>query len=460
MPATPAPFDVAIVGAGIAGLTTAFLLRERGLRPVVLEASGRAGGAISTLIAGGFLVERGPNTVLATHPEVGRLLDLAGLSHERIAASPTASKRFVVRNGTPIALPTSPGGFVHTPLFSTRAKLRLFAEPFIGRAPADSDETVAAFVVRRLGREFLDYAIDPFVSGVYAGRPERLAVRHAFPRLHEVEQRWGSLLVGQVRGAKERKARADVAKTEAGMFSLRGGLETLPLRLAERLGDDVRLSTPVLHLTTRGSLFSVETPAGPVTAKTLVLASGVRDATLYAGLGVDPAPFAGVDHPPLAVCAFGFRREDVAHPLDGFGLLVPRVEGRRILGALFPSSLFEGRAPEGHVLLTAFAGGARQPDVAGLDDDALRGAVLADLRDLVGVRGEPVFEHIARWPASIPQYDTAYGRVKATMDRMEETHPGLFFAGNSRSGISVPDTIRHAFVTADRVAAHLTSHTS
>ncbi len=458
MPGTPAPFDVAIVGAGIAGLTSAFLLRERGLRPVVLEASSRAGGAISSHAEAGFLVERGPNTVLATHPEVGRLLDLAGLAGERIAASPHAKKRFIVRNGRPEPLPMSPGAFLGTPLFSSRAKLRLLAEPFVGRAPADSNETVAEFVVRRLGREFLDYAIDPFVSGVYAGRPERLAVRHAFPRLHEVEQRWGSLLVGQVRGAKERRARADVAKTEAGMFSLRAGLEALPRRLAERLGDGVRLSTPALRVAPREDGFSVDTPSGTVAARTLILASGVRDVVLFDGLGADVEALGAVDHPPLAVLSLGFRRADVAHPLDGFGLLVPRVEGRSILGALFPSTLFEGRAPAGHVLLTAFAGGARRPEVPLWDDERLRAAVVGDLEDLLGVRGEPVFEHVVRWPASIPQYDTAYGRVKETLDGLESTHPGLFFAGNSRSGISVPDTIRHAFATAERVATHLTAN--
>lgn len=467
MPAIPAPSedrgttdgpdrtDVLVVGGGIAGLTTAFLLGRRGRSVRVLEAESGVGGAIRTHRVGGFLVECGPNTVLATHPEVGELIAAAGLSAERIEASPVAKKRFIVRRGKPVPLPTSPFAFLRTPLFSPRAKLRLLAEPFIRRGNGTPGETVAHFVRRRLGREFLDYAIDPFVSGVYAGLPEELGVGEAFPRLVEVEARYGSLIKGQLLGARERRRRADRPRTEAGMFTFTDGLDRLPRAIAGHLGGTVLTGARVTEVASTGAGWQVEAvvDGSPRTfgARAVVLASGLRDSVWWSALGADTELFAGVPHPPLTVLALGFRRSDVGHPLDGFGMLVPRVEGRSILGALFPSTLFPGRAPSGHVLLTAFAGGARQPEIAGLPADELRARVLADLSDLLALSGEPVFSHRVHWPASIPQYGPGYGRVRAELDRLEGAHPGLRFTGNFRSGISVADTIRHAFGTASRI---------
>ncbi|MFN3565107.1 MAG: protoporphyrinogen oxidase, partial [Burkholderiaceae bacterium] len=227
--------DAIVVGAGLSGLTTAFRLARQGLRVVVVEAASRPGGAIGSRRREGVLYELGPNSGLDTTPLIGELLADAGLSDERLEASAAASRRYILRDGALVALPTSPGAFLGTRLFSWRAKLALLREPFVAPAPPDAEESVADFVRRRLGTEFLDYAIEPFVAGIYAGDPETLSVRAAFPRLAALERKYGSLIRGQILGARERNSRADKAKNAAASFSFRDGMQTLTDALARAL---------------------------------------------------------------------------------------------------------------------------------------------------------------------------------------------------------------------------------
>jgi oxygen-dependent protoporphyrinogen oxidase len=212
-------------------------------------------------------------------------------------------------------------------------------------------------------------------------------------------------------------------------------------------GNEVRLNVEVRDIERTSSGFRL---AG-IHSRALVLAAGLRATARMSGLGIKTDLLARVQHPPLVVSAFGFRREDVTHPLDGFGMLIPAHERRTVLGALFTSTLFDERAPAGHVLVTTYAGGARNPQVLDVPPDRLRRDILGDLADFLGCRAEPVFEHMVRWPAAIPQYDVHYDDVLAELDRLESTHEGLHFAGNYRNGVSVSDTIRQACSTADRI---------
>src|SRR6266571_244191 len=240
--------QVAIIGAGITGLTAAFYLKRKGVPVAVYEASGRVGGVIQSLRKDGFLAEFGPNTILETSPKIGQLVRDAGLQSRRLDPNPKAEARYVVRYRRPIAMPASPLGFLTTELFTAKAKLAVLLEPFVPPRRDGKEESVAEFVVRRLGQEFLDHAIDALVAGVYAGDPYKLSVPQAFPKLAQLEARFGSLIKGQILGGRERKKRGEVAKDRAPKFSFDEGLQVLTDTLRDRLGDSVHLNTSVTRL--------------------------------------------------------------------------------------------------------------------------------------------------------------------------------------------------------------------
>jgi protoporphyrinogen/coproporphyrinogen III oxidase len=446
-PAAPGRYDAVVVGAGISGLAAAFRLARGGLAVAVLEASERVGGSITTLREAGFLFELGPNTVLDSRPAVGELLRDAGLAAERIVAAPAAKRRYLWKGERLVPLPSGPGSFLATSVFSPRAKLRLLREPWVGKGSPDDDESIADFVRRRLGQPFLDYAVGPFVSGVYAGDPERLSVRWAVPRIWSLEQQHGSLLRGAL-------ARRKGPAPGGAMFSFGAGLEVLPERLAAAVGG-VRTGCACRGVGRDGEGFVAATDAGSFRAPHLVLAVPADAAArLLAELsGGASRPLAELVYAPVVVACYGFRRRDVAHPLDGFGFLAPRRESLRVLGCLFPSTIFPGRAPAGCVALTAFAGGRTDPEITGWDDETLDRAFLSDLDRALGLAGEPVCRRLARWPRAIPQFECGHGRFAALAKTLEERFAGLHLAGNAFSGVSVPDCIQGAAAVAERILA-------
>ena len=441
MPPTSPRLPVAVIGGGLTGLTAAWQLHRAGVPVVVFEAAALPGGVIASTRDGAWLWESGPNTLLEGTADVAAFVDAVGLGGRRCYAADSANNRYVVRDAQLVAMPTSPLAFVRTRLFSWRAKLGLVGELWRARAPADAEESVADFVERRLGREFLDYAINPFVGGVYAGDPRRLSVRHGFPKLHALEQEHGSLL----RGAFRRRNTSGGPKGR--IFSFPEGLAELPRALATSLGGAVRYATRVQAIRRTAAGWTVES-GGPAGAESFSAVLCALPADALAQLRFEGVPGAerlaelqAIEQPPVVSVFTGYRREDVAHPLDGFGLLMPEVERRRILGVLFSSTLFPGRAPEGHVALSTFVGGVRSPELARLDDAGLRQLVREELGALLGVRGEPVYCHVQRWPRAIPQYTLGYERFKAIFTGLEAAAPGLHFGGNARDGISLANCI-------------------
>lgn len=451
--------SVAIIGAGITGLTAAFYLKRNGIPVTVYEAGEHAGGVIQSVREDGWLAECGPNTILETSPRIGQLVLDAGLESRRLFPDPKAEARYVVRYKRPIAMPGSPPGFLTTELFSLKAKLGVLREPFVPARRDGAEESIAEFVVRRLGREFLDHAIDALVAGVYAGDPRKLSVQQAFPKLAALEAKYGSLIKGQILGARERKKRGEVAKDRAPKFSFDDGLQVLPDTLCERLGDSVRLRTSVTKLTQTAAGWILDLQAGDGGSR------AEHSAVIYAGTAyrlaelkmetpspVDFAAFSEIRHPPIASVVLGFRREDVTHPCEGFGALIPKVEGFKILGTIFSSSLFPNRAPAGHLTLTSYIGGERQPELAALPPEQLYELTCADLRVLLGVKGEPVFRHSAFYPKAIPQYNVGYGRFRELMNTIEANTPRFFLAGHYRDGVSLGDSIVSGCNVAERVA--------
>lgn len=452
--------DIVVIGAGISGLATAWWLQSGGRKVTVIEAASRAGGTIGTLHDSGYLIETGPNSTLETSPLIAQLLEQTGTIAGHIYANPAAKSRFILRGGRLLALPLSPPALLATRLFSVGAKLGLLRELFVARSSPDSEETVAQFVRRRLGAEFLDYAINPFVAGVYAGDPERLSVRAAFPRLFEIEQRYGSLIRGQIQGARERKRNREVSRQAAPMLSFADGMQTLTDGVAARMAD-LRLGTRATGMARGDAGWEVRAvgPRGALTlrANTVVLATPAAAAAQLMRPHAQSASDAlnAIPYPPVASVASAYARADVAHSLDGFGFLVPKKEQRRILGTIFSGTLFGNRAPDGMVLLTTFVGGMRQPELAELDEAAIAALVQDELVSLLGVRAAPQRTWVNRWKHAIPQYTLGHLDRISILEEAERALPGLYFCANYRGGISVADCIKSSRAAADRVAQYL-----
>ncbi len=435
----PPRLPVAVLGAGLTGLTAAWHLQRAGVPVIVFEASNHVGGVIGAVRADGWLHETGPNSLLEGSAAAADLIAAVGLGPHRVYAAPAAKNRYIVRGGRLVAMPTSPASFLATRLFSWRAKLGLLGEPFRGRGPAGREESLEDFVVRRLGREFLDYAVDPLVGGIYAGDPARLSVRYAFPKLYALERDHGSL----IRGALSRR---EASGGPGGrILTFADGLEELPRALARPLGAALRLGCAVDTVRRSAGQWEVR-PAGRVGPEgekfSAVVCALPPDALARVHFEDLPAArrlaaLPPMEQSPIVSVFTGFRRDEVAHPLDGFGLLAPAVEKRDILGVLFSSTLFPGRAPAGHVALTTFVGGARQPALTGLDDENLLLLVRRELASLLGIRAAPVWTHLRRWPRTIPQYTLDFGPREAAYAAMEAEAPGLHIGGTGRDGISL-----------------------
>jgi protoporphyrinogen/coproporphyrinogen III oxidase len=453
---------VVVIGGGISGLTAAFWLKQSGVSVTVLERDAVAGGTMRTQHDAGWLVETGPNSALETTPVFGEMFDLLGLTPDRLYADEASNNRYILRNGQLHALPMTPPAFLRSRLWTLGGKLRLLREPFIGRAKRE--ETIAEFVERRLGREFLDYAINPFVAGVYAGNPEQLSVRSAFPKLYALEEKYGGLIRGMIGGARERKRRAEVAKDRARMFSFRRGMQQFPEAIARTLGMSVQCGCTVTAIGMRpvdggtGTAFTIDCQLGGRTsrleASAVILAV---PAYVAADLLRPHAPdlaksLQGIYYPPVAEVYLGYRRGQCERVLDGFGYLIPAVERRKILGTIWSSVLFPGRAPEGHIALTTFVGGSRQPELLTLSDDELLKTVRSELDSIMSVRGEPAYARVIRWDRAIPQYNLGHQKIMAMVDSLEAAHPGFVVCSNYRGGIAVGDCVKNGKAAAERIA--------
>ncbi len=469
---TQPTYDAIVVGAGISGLSTAYELHRRGARVLVLEASNTPGGAMqSQRFDSGFQVENGPNTVVSRSAELEQHLSDLGILAQRVVADRAGARRFILHNGVPTLIPTSPGALVNSPLLSTAGKARMLAEPLIPKA-STPDESVAAFFQRRLGSEVFEHLVDPFVSGVYAGDPRELSMRATFPSLWQAEQRGGSLIPGMLSAPrKPRPAAPPVANGDAHgnggkrprsvMMNFTGGLSLWAQAMADQMGEQaVWYNSPVTGVAVNapGWAVTVQRDGVPQTLHTQLVVSAVPTGVLADLL--EPLDVATADilrpifYPPLAMVHLGFHKQDVEHPLDGFGMLCPAREQRQILGVLFPSSLFPGRAPEGMHLTTTFVGGARAPHLAHHDDEALIELVLGELRATLGVRGAPTFQHVVHWRQAIPQYRAGYQQVLDALQRCEALFAGLHIIGNFRDGVSVEQCWRKGHTLGQELPLH------
>lgn len=432
--------DALVLGAGPSGLAVASALAARGGRVAVIDPAARAGGAVRSLAEDGWTVELGPQTLQLETGEDAALLRELGLEDDTLEADAGSARRYIAWGGRLHPLTPSPGCLLRSGLLSARGKLRLLSEIFRPRG-GGAGETVRAFAERRLGPEAAERLVDPMVNGIFAGDPGRLVTEHALPSLHRLEAEHRSILLGLARrGGPARR-----------IVGFRGGLGRLTDALAARLpAGALRLGAQATLLGPRRGGWDAawsepDGTAGGAWARHLVVTAPPWQ---WAALPIE-APLAGllreaelVEAPPVALVVRGYDRSRVDHPLDGFGLLVPRAERRDVLGVLFPGSVFPSTCPPGKVMLATFVGGSRSPGLGLLDDAALEALVDRELGALLGARGKPERQWIARWPRAIPQYAHGHARLLAAMAEAEAALPGLAFAGCFRGGVSLMSTIR------------------
>ncbi len=468
-----ARLPVVVVGGGMAGLAAAWRLDRAGLPVTLLEKGEDVGGVVGTVVVGGHCFERGPTTVLASSEYITTLVSEVGLDDAVITSNEAGHRRFVWRHGELHELPGGPGALFGTRLLSWRGKLRLFAEPFI-RAPSGDgppEETVSSFLGRRLGKEAVSALIDPFVTGVFAGSPDSLGA-DAFPRLVAWEQEHGSLVRGAIAMRKAKRAAAAQSGEAADrsspgrtpLLTFPEGLATLPRTIRKALGTRVRLGHDVFALEPRpgGSGWQVHAVADDrqvnYDASAVILAVPAYAAgTLVERVDRDvSATLASIPHPHVATIGLGYARSAVNHPLDGFGLLCagdsPLPEDcPPILGALFVSSIFEGRAPDGHVSVNVMIGGSRDPEAADRSDGELVARARKALGLLLGARGEPTAVSVTRWRKAIPQYPPGHSAHMADVAEKLRAHPGLHLAGNYLGGVGLDPTIGSGMAAASAV---------
>ncbi len=447
---------IAVVGSGAAGLAAAARLVSLGADVTLFESSDRPGGRIRTIRRGAWVAEAGALLVAEPAPEVRTLLDAAGLAHRTVRASAAARRRYVVQKGVPQPIPATLGDLVASPLLSVAGRLRMAREPFVAKRAEGEEESVDAFARRRFGDEVAERLFDSLVLEMSAGDATRTLVRYLFPKLVEFERSAGSVLKGQMRAGMEARRRMRGKPSGAwscptGLDEMTGALSTVPgLRccFSTRVEEMVAWTDAVALRSGSGSehfdgvVLAVPTPA----LARIDLPAPWRDAVTL---------LAGIPHAPVASVSLGFARGQISHPLDGLSIRVPSAEGRPLLSILIPSTVFAGRAPEGHVLLTCLVGGVRHPEVVALPAADLVALVLEQLAQMIGAAGNPAFSEVACWPEAFPQAVRGHASRLAAAEQIEVLMPRVVLTGSWRDGLVVSDVLRGGLRAADRLAVQL-----
>ena len=450
---------VVVVGGGISGLACAWRLQRSGLAVTLLEASANAGGLVGTVERDGFLFESGPQSFQGTEILSGLFRELA-IESEVVIADPQAP-RFIYRGKKLRKIPMSPQSLIASSLLGAASRWKIASEPFRKTRPPGEEETIASFVRRKFGHEILEYLVAPFVSGVYAGDPEKLSLRAAFPTLEEWEREYGSVL----RGAKKSREAKGARSGPPPLCSFRHGLRTLMEALARPLGESARMSAPVQSIAREESSgcasyevrFTQNGKSDSVRASAVVMATPayIASSLLERVSQRLAATLSGIAYAPVAVIASGYAESQFKNEIAGFGVLVPRSEGIRTLGTVFNSALFPGRAPARSVTITSFVGGATDEAIVGEPDDEIAKIVTGENAALLQITGTPVVQAVWRHPKALPQYNLGHGHVVENVRDAERKLPGLYFAGNYLEGPALGKCVEEAFQTADAAARYL-----
>ncbi|MGH9738739.1 MAG: protoporphyrinogen oxidase [Candidatus Acidiferrales bacterium] len=452
--------QVVVIGGGISGLACAYRLQQHGVQVTLLEANERPGGLIGSVEKDGFLFESGPQSFQGTETLL-RLVRELGIESELSKADPKAP-RYVLRSGKLLKIPMSPQAILSTSLLGLGSRWKVASEPFRKTRPPSEEESVAKFVRRKFGHEILEYLVSPFVSGVYAGDPERLSLRAAFPTLEAWEREHGSVLRGAI---KSRSAQSKASRGAPPLCSFRRGVATLARSIAAKLTDRFLPGACVDGVSPcegagNGLLrirFTRNGQRETVVANAVVIATPATVASrLVATIAPSLVPaLAGIAYAPIAVVGFGYYARQIGQPLDGFGVLIPRAEKIRTLGVVWNSSLFAGRAGEGRVVLTGIIGGATDPSIVKESDEAISSMVQQDCEGVLAITGPPITTSVWKYPEALPQYNLGHAHVVRAVREGARAKPGLFLAGNYLGGPSIGKCVEEGFGTADAATAYV-----
>jgi oxygen-dependent protoporphyrinogen oxidase len=459
------PTHVAVVGAGISGLACAYRLQQLGVAVTVFESNSAAGGMIESVEQNSVLFEAGPQSFQGT-PALLELIRELGLEPQLQKADPRAP-RFVLLHGHLRKIPMSPQALLTSSLLNPVSRWKIASEPFKKSQPPTEEESVAAFVRRKFGHEILEYLVAPFVSGVYAGDPEKLSLKAAFPTLDEWERQYGSVLRGAMKSRPPKEQRAGGPP----LCSFTHGVATLPRAMAAKLGDAMQYESRAVSVDFASAARRADPGAGSSGEIRIVRNGQEQSAAANAVVIATPAysaahlvetssphlaqTLSGIAYAPVAVVACTYYRQQVGDPLEGFGFLVPRGEKVRTLGTVWNSSLFPGRAHEGSVTITSFIGGATDPEIMDLHEEKVAAIVTEENARILGITGPPVEVAVWKYPRALPQYNLGHGHIVESIRDAERASPGLFFAGNYLEGPAVGRCVENGCQTAEAVSKFL-----
>ena len=449
--------DIVIIGAGLTGLTLGHYLKKAGFSVTIIEKENRTGGVINSYREKGFLFESGPNTGVLSHPEVVELFEELENHCKLITANPEAKKRYIWKGKKWVAIPSGPISAITTPLFKLKDKFKVLGEPW--RKPGTNPmENLSDFVIRRLGQSILDYAVDPFVSGVYAGDTDYLIPKYALPKLYNLEQNYGSFIKGTIQKAKEKKDNPRMQKATREVFSAEGGLCELSNALTKSVEEkNVLLACENTSIIPDGKEFTIKfsqtgKPKVIKANKVITTVGGYILPQVLPFLNEKQSkPFSNLKYAKVAQVILGFNKW-TGTDINAFGGLVPSKENKKVLGVLFTSSFFANRAPIGGALLSVFMGGVRRPEQVEMSDNELLDVLREEIPSMMGLDSlKPDLVRIFRYHHAIPQYGADSKERFETIDELQNQYPGLILAGGIRDGIGMADRIKQAKTIADQI---------
>jgi len=441
--------DVIVIGAGLTGLTVSFLLKKQGKDLLLLEREGRVGGVIQSHCEHGYIYEEGPNTGVVSYPEVAELFEMLDCKLE--TANETAKKRLILKNNQWYPLPDNGISFIKTPLFTSIDKIRFFLEPFKKKG-TNPEESVASLASRRIGKSFVDYAVNPFISGIYAGDPERLITKYALPKLYNLEQNYGSFIGGAFKKGREKKSERE-KKASKKIFSVKGGLGKLIDSLKNNIeSENILCDAHNISINPEGGYFDVKYAQNGVEynikARNVITTSGSFSLPQLLPFveKKDMQSITNLNYAKVVQVSVALKKGALNPRYISFGGLIPKKENKDLLGVLFPSYCFNKRAPEECAALAIYMGGIKRPELYDLQDKETKELVKRELHELFDIKNTDIlFMKIFRHEHAIPQYEKSSGERFAAIKKIEARYKGLTIAGNLRDGIGMADRIKQAF---------------